>query len=234
MNGDAGAGVRTPPGGAANGDGGGPETVAEVIAAVSYGERLGAQRAQESVRLAPDPRAASEQQHIAEREQHNCDLIAARLREIGREDLVDRFRPFFDAFFDGTSPKDWVEAQTFHYIGDALVSDFADVLAPLVDKVSAEIIRRTLGDREAPEQFALEELTRAMEADAEVKERIRGYSRRIVGEAFTQTGRALDASEGLRELLGQDEDRGKRFILTLLERHRQRLDRLGIEPLDDD
>ena len=211
-----------------------PKTVAEVVAAVAYGERLGAQRAQESVRYAPDTRAASEQQHIAEREQQNCDLIAARLAELGEEDLVDRFRPFFDAFFEHTKPSDWVETQTFHYIGDALVSDFADILVPLVDRVSGEVLRRALGDREAPEQFALDELTRAMEEDASLKDGIRAYSRRIVGEAFTQTGRALDASEGLRELLSEDEDRGKRFILTLLERHRQRLDRLGIEPLEDD
>jgi len=216
------------------GDGDPTRTVAEVIAAVAYGERLGAQRAQESVRLAPDVRAASEQQHIAEREQQNCDLIGARLHEIGEEDLVDIFRPFFDAFFEHTQPTDWVQAQTFHYIGDALVSDFADVLVPLVDRVSAEIIRRALGDRQDPEQFALNELTRALDADPSLQEPIRNYSRRIVGEAFTQTGRALDASKGLRELLSEDEDRGKRFILTLLERHRQRLDRLGIEPLDDD
>ena len=62
-------------------------------------------------------------------------------------------------------------------------------------------------------------------------ERIRAYAQRIVGEAFTQTGRALDATEGLRNLLG-GADAGKRLVLSLLDRHRQRLDRLGIEPVD--
>ena len=60
---------------------------------------------------------------------------------------------------------------------------------------------------------------------------IRYYSRRIMGEAFTQTSRALEQSEGLKSLFGSDQDGGKQFILELLERHRQRLDRLGIEPL---
>jgi hypothetical protein len=64
-------------------------------------------------------------------------------------------------------------------------------------------------------------------------ERIRLYSQRIVGEAFTQTARALEATEGLRTLLGGDEA-GKRFILSLLDRHRQRLDRLGIDPVETD
>jgi len=210
------------------------ETVAEVLAAVAYGERLGAQRAQESVRLAPDPRTASVQQHIADRERQNSDLIEARLREVEGEALIDRYQPFFDAFFEHTEPKDWIQAQTFHYVGDALVSDFSDALVPLVDRVSGEIVRRSLGNREDQEQFALEELTRAMESDGSMANTIRAYSRTIMGEAFTQTSRALDQSEGLRSLLGRDADGGKRFILSLLERHRQRLDRLGIEPLEDD
>jgi hypothetical protein len=208
--------------------------VGEVLAAIAYGERLGAKRAQDAVRLAPDARSASLQQHIADRERQNSKLVEARLSEVGGEAMIDRYQPFFDAFFEHTEPTDWVEAQTFHYVGDALVSDFADALVPLVDTVSGEIVRRALGNREHQEEFALEELTRAMQAVPELADAIRRYSRRIMGEAFTQTSRALEQSEGLKALLGHDADGGKQFILTLLERHRQRLDRLGIEPLEDD
>jgi hypothetical protein len=208
--------------------------VAEVIAAIAYGERLGAKRAQDAVRLAPDPRSASLQQHIADRERQNSELVAARLGEVHGEEMIDRFLPYFDAFFEHTEPGDWIEVQTFHYVGDALVSDFADALVPLLDTVSGEIVRRALGNREDQEEFALEELTRAMQSKPDVADTIRYYSRRIMGEAFTQTSRALEQSAGLKTLLGSDQDGGKRFILELLERHRQRLDRLGIEPLDDD
>jgi hypothetical protein len=208
--------------------------VAEVIAAIAYGERLGAKRAQDAVRLAPDARSASLQQHIADRERQNSDLVAARLGEVRGEAMIDRYQPYFDAFFEHTEPEDWIQAQTFHYVGDALVSDFADALIPLLDAVSGEILRRALGNREDQEEFALEELTRAMAIDPGVADAIRHYSRRIMGEAFTQTSRALEQSEGLKGLFGRDQDGGKQFILTLLERHRQRLDRLGIEPLEDD
>ena len=207
--------------------------VAEVLAALAYGERRGAQRAEEAVNLAPDAHARNEQQHVARRERQNWELIEARLRELGDESLTDLFQPFFDAFFEHTEPADWVEAQAFHYVGDALVSDFADALVPLLDRVSAEVVRRALGDREGLETFALDELTRAMERDPAVSEQIRRYSQRIVGEAFTQTGRALEATGGLRKLLG-GEEAGKRFILSLLDRHRQRVDRLGIEPVETD
>jgi hypothetical protein len=209
------------------------DLVAEVLAALAYGERCGARRSEAAVALAPDGRSRTEQRAVADRERQNWELIEARARELDGDAYIELFAPYFDAFFDHTEPADWIEAQTFHYVGDALVSDFADVLVPLVDRVSAEIIRRALGDREGQETFALDELTRAMREDPEAPERIRLYAQRVVGEAFTQTARALEATEALRTLLGGD-DGGKRLVLTLLDRHRQRLDRLGIEPVSDD
>jgi tRNA-(MS[2]IO[6]A)-hydroxylase (MiaE)-like len=211
----------------------GRTVVAEVLASLAYGERCGAKRSADSVALAPDRHRTTEQQAVADRERRNWQLIEARFRELGDESQTDLFRPFFDAFFEHTQPEDWVEAQTFHYVGDALVSDFADALVPLLDPVSAEVVRRALGDRESQEGFALDELERAMQEDPENKERVRRYSQLIVGEAFTQTGRALAATNGLRRLLG-GEEAGKRVMLSLLDRHRQRVDRLGIEPVDTD
>jgi tRNA-(MS[2]IO[6]A)-hydroxylase MiaE-like protein len=207
--------------------------VAEVLASLAYGELCGARRSEESVKLAPDGRSRTEQEAVARRERQNYELIEARLKELGDEQLMELFQPYFDAFFQNTEPKSWVEAQTFHYVGDALVSDFADVLVPLLDRVSAEVVRHALGDREDLETFALDELTRAMEDDPAASPRIRAYTQRILGEAFTQTGRALVETEGLRTLLG-GEEAGKRFLLSLLDRHRQRLDRLGIDPVEPD
>src|SRR5438270_13011156 len=93
--------------------------VAEVIAAIAYGERLGAKRAQDAVRLAPDARSASLQQHIADRERQNSDRVEARLGEAGGEGRIDRYQPFRDAFFEHTEPTDCVEAQPFHRVGEA-------------------------------------------------------------------------------------------------------------------
>ena len=205
--------------------------VAEVLAALAYGERRASERAARAVDLAPDGRRRTEQQHVADRERKNWALVEARLRELSDQELTASFTPYFDAFFSRTEPQDWVEAQTFHYVGDALVSDFADILVPLLDPVSAEIVRRALGDREGQETFALDELTRDMEADPTASERIRRYTQRVIGEAFTQTARALEKAGGLRLLLGGEEG-GKRFILGLLDRHRHRIDRLGIERVD--
>jgi len=209
------------------------EATAELLAALAYGERVASQRARENIRFAPDSRRADAQRGIADREERNCRLIESRLAEIGSADLTRRFEPFFDAFFEHTEPTGWVEAQAFHYVGDALVSDFADTLVELVDPVSAEIVRHTLGEREDQEAFALEELTRALEEDPRAAERVAAYSRRIVGEGLTQTARALGQSELLRQLLGGGEGE-RRWVLNLLDGHRARLDRLGIERIEAD
>ena len=199
----------------------------ELLAALAYGELLAATRARDNASFAPDVRRRDAQVGVAEREERNHRLIAARLGEFGAESMSARFRPFFDQFFAGTEPSDWVEAQAFHYVGDALVSDFAEVLVGVLDAVSAEIVRTTLGEREWQESFALEELVRAMDEDPGQLERIAAYARRIAGEALTQTRRALQQAALLREALGG-------MVLSLLERHRARLDRLGIERVEID
>jgi tRNA-(MS[2]IO[6]A)-hydroxylase MiaE-like protein len=201
--------------------------VADILAALAYGERLAAVRARENLALAPDGRRRSAQQGIADREQRNHELISARLGELADPELEERFRPFLDAFFERTGP----QAMTWHYVGDAWVSDFADVLAPFLDAVSAEVIRRAIGDREDSETFALDELGRLMEDDPGVRDEIAGYARKIVGEALTQTRKAIQETRVLASLMGGIEGMEKRMVLDILEGHRRRLDRLGIEPV---
>jgi hypothetical protein len=206
--------------------------VAEVLGAFSFGERLAHARALESVGLAPNERTRGVQRHVAEREAQNAALVEARLRELGSPEMEEAFRPFFEAFFERTEPRDWLEAQAFHYIGDALVRDLADALAPVLDAVSAEVVRRALSDRDEQESFALNEITRIIDEDPSAVERLAAYTRRVIGEALTQTRRALDQTDALRSLLGGMEGE-KHLLLDLLQRHRVRLDRMGVEPVDE-
>jgi len=207
------------------------QAVARLLAALSYGERVAAGRARSNLQFAPNGRAREEQTRVAEREEENSRLMEARLAEVGSPAEVERFRPFFDAFFERTEPTDWIEAQTWHYVGDALVSDFGEGLMEVLDPVSTQIIRRTLGDRQDQESFALDELKRAMDDDPRCVEKIAAFARRIAGEALTQTRGALTETLVLRHLLDGDEGE-KRMILKLLDGHRARLDRLGVERVE--
>jgi tRNA-(MS[2]IO[6]A)-hydroxylase (MiaE)-like len=208
-----------------------PDPVAQILAALSLGERLARARAERNVLLAPDARTRRHQEHVAERERENASLLEARVAEVGSTDLEEAFRPFLHAFFEHTEPGDWLEAQTWHYVGDALVRDFADILVPALDRVSAEVTRRALAERDEQESFALDEITRLVGEDPASAERVAAYARKIIGEALTQTRRALNETGALRTLLGSDEAE-KQVLLSLLQRHRERLDRLGIELVD--
>jgi hypothetical protein len=201
---------------------------AELLAALAYGERLAERRAHQSASLAPSARGRRHQEQVAGREAGAADLLEARLTEVGSLEMRDAFRPFFDTFFDRTAPSDWLEAQAFHYVGDAIVRDFAEALIPLLDPVSAEVVRLALSDRDEQEAFALDELTRGLEEHPDAAERVAAYARRVIGEALNQTRRALTDTGVLRGVLTDDEAE-KRLILELLDRHRRRLDRLGIE-----
>ena len=207
-------------------------TVARVLAALAYGERLATERAAKAATLATDGRGRQHQEAVAARERESTSLLEYRLEELGSADMIEAFKPFFDAFFEKTEPADWMEAQAFHYTGDAMVADFADVLVAVVDPVSAVLLRRTLAERDAEEAFALDELKRGMENDPSARDRVAAYSRRVVGEALTQTRRALTETGALSELFGGPEGE-KRVLLDILDRHRVRLDRLGIEPVED-
>lgn len=212
------------------------EATALLLAALTCGERMALQRARNDVALAPDDRARGTQQMWAEQEERNLELVTARLEEVGDLGMVERFQVYFEAFHRSCSPADWAQAQALHYVGDALVSEFAESLTDKLDPVSAEVVQTVLGNREAEETFALDELQRAMETDPAVRDQIARYARRISGEALTQTSRALDSAAALREMLGGIAGE-KALLLELLERHRVRLDRLGIDLLelaDDD
>lgn len=208
-----------------------PGPVAQILAALSFGERLARRRAEQNVAMAPDSRTRRHQEHVAERERENASLLEARVEEVGSKELEEAFRPFLEAFFEHTDPADWLEAQTWHYVGDALVRDFADSLMPAFDRVSAEVTRRALAERDEQESFALDEITRLVGEDPSAAERVAAYARRVIGEALTQTRRALNETGALRTLLGSDEVE-KRVLLNLLQRHRERLDRLGIDLVD--
>jgi len=210
---------------------GSPEAVADLLAALSVGERLAHERAQNTVALAPDDGRRKQQQHVASREAENASLMQARARELGSEEAFRKFEPFFREFFEHTVPGDWLEAQTFQYVGDSLVKDLTDALAPVLDPVSAEVVRRTLAERDEQDAFALDEITGGIEADPAAADRIATYARRVIGEALTQTRRALDETDAVRTLLDGEEGE-KRLLLDMLERHRRRLDRLGIEPVE--
>ena len=210
-------------------DGGGPgengaapdsaRFTAEILAALAYGEQLGAERARHSVELAPDQRSRGLQQHIADLERQNWELVAARVRELDGEAFIDLVKPFFDV----------LQADGARRLGRS-----ADV--PLRGRCARVGLRRRAGSAARPglgrgdppraaqvaesqESFALDELERVLR-DRSAQ---RGSDRGLLAEdrrgGVDTDEPGARATQGLRTLLGGS-GAGKRFILTLLDSHR--------------
>lgn len=149
------------------------------------------------------------------------------------EEAMARFRGAVDAFYDAAPAGSWLDAQAFHFVGDAITTDFAELLAVHLDERTAGAVREALTGRSAQEGFALQQIREAINADGDAaRERVRAVVGRVVGDALNRLREALLESNALAVVLG-GEAAVKDMVLELLGRHRERLERLGLDRVDD-
>jgi hypothetical protein len=147
------------------------------------------------------------------------------------ERALDRFRPALDAFYDAAPTDSWLDAQVFHYVGDTITTDFADLFAARVDQRTAAAVRESLTGRGAHESFALAQILEALGSGEVAEDRIVSVAGKVVGDAINRVRDAVLESQSLTEVLGGEEE-VKGLVLELLARHRERLERLGLDRLD--
>jgi hypothetical protein len=141
------------------------------------------------------------------------------------------FRGALDNFFDGAPTSDWLEAQVFQYIGDAISTDFADLISPNLDEKTAAAVREGIAGRAAHEAFALDQISGALSADPGAEARVAAATGTIVGNALGRLREAIVTSDALAVVLG-GEEHVKDLVLELLGRHRERLEQLGLDRVD--
>ena len=147
------------------------------------------------------------------------------------EEAVSQFRGPLDSFFDAAPAGEWLDAQVFQYIGDAISTDFAELIAPHLDEKTAAAVREGLAGRAAHEAFALDQIVGALAADPEAEARVGAVTGAIVGNALGRLREAIITSDALAVILG-GEERVKDLVLELLGRHRERLEVLGLDRVD--
>jgi hypothetical protein len=210
------------------------EAVARLVGALSYGLLRSFEVTARATARAPAVALADRQAGFAVDEFNRYRVLRARLDELtGDPDTAMRpFRPPLDAFYDHASAGGWLEAQAFHFIGDTVTADFAEMIAPHVDAETADVLRRALTGRTAQQAFAIEQIGQAMETEHDAaRERIARYAGTIVSQGLNRLREALEANDALQVILG---DGGvKDVVLEVLGRHRERLERIGIETLDE-
>lgn len=207
--------------------------VAEVVGAVAYALLRVFQISAQVTLVAPNLALRERQAAFAVEEFERYRIVRRRLAVLTEdpEGALAAFSPTLDAFYEAAPIDAWLDAQVFHYVGDAITTDFAGIIAAHLDERTAAALREALTGRGAHESFALAEIQRALSEDASLEERVAAVAGRIVGEAMNRVRDTILVSDTLGLVLG-GEGEVKGLVLELLARHRERLERLGLDRID--
>ena len=207
--------------------------IADVIGALCYALLRSFEAATHALKAAPTTALAERQAAFATEEYERYRVLRARLNELtGDPDRsMEAFRVALDVFYRSTVAEDWLESQVFQFVGGTITTDFADIIGARLDEDTAAAVHRSLTDRGDQEMFALEQIMEALSHDGdEAQKRMRAFAGTMVGQALNTLREALETSDALEVVLG--EGGTKEVVLELLGRHRERLERLGLDSIE--
>jgi hypothetical protein len=212
----------------------------ELLGALAYGQLRAFEASARCIRVAPDVRTADRIAAVAVREHDSYlrlrDHLATRT-ELAMA-VMERQRPYFDAYFDRAPLDDWFGACVFFALGLPIAADFCQAIAPTLDPDSATVVRTAL-DKHDLEREAVAQLASLL-VDEGACERARGLTADLLGLALTSYQGVVADTDALRVLLAADtgvgqtgEQRVKRLAIDVMSGHRRRAVELGLEELDD-
>ncbi|MFY1596603.1 ferritin-like fold-containing protein [Micromonospora sp. WMMD737] len=171
--------------------------VVDLLGLVAFGELLAFERMAVDARLAPDLRRRAALGEMAAAEIGNYRRLADRLVALGvlPDDAMAPYVEPLQAYHDSTEPRDWAEAVTKAYVGDAITDDFLREIAATLAEPDRQLVLDVLHDSSYAD-FAVAEIRAAVEADPRVAGRLSMWARRLVGEALSQAGRVAAAERG--------------------------------------
>jgi len=209
------------------------QAIADVIGALCYALLWSFEVATRALRAAPTTALAEQQAAFATDEYERYRVLRARLNELTEnpDRSMDAFRLPLDAFYRTTATQDWLEAQVFQFVGGTITTDFAEIIGLQLDEGTAEAVRQALTGRTEQEVFALDQIMTALKDEGDAaQERMRAFAGSMVGQALNTLREALETSDALEVVLG--EGGTKEVVLELLGRHRERLERLGLDTIE--
>lgn len=208
-----------------------PPAVVDLLGLVAYGELLAFDRMAADARLAPDLRRRAELSAMAAAEMTNYRRLADRLTELGvlPDDAMAPYVDALQAYHDSTEPKDWLEAVTKAYVGDAIADDFIREIAGALTEPDRQLVLDVLHESRYAD-FAAAEIRAAIEADPRVANRLSMWARRLVGEGLSQAGRVAAADRGaLTALIAQGERTdAQKLFRRLTAAHTERMSAVGL------
>jgi hypothetical protein len=209
------------------------EAAARIVGALAYALLRVFQLSASVSRTAPTIALQERQAGFAIEEFERYQVLRRRLASLtpDPETAMAQFRGALDFFYDAAPTQTWLDAQVFQYVGDAISADFAELIGPHLDEKTAAAVRDAIAGRGAHEAFALEHILQILGSDPEAEGRVAAVTGMIVGNALGRLREALLASDALAIVLGGEEE-VKQLVLELLGRHRERLERMGLDRVD--
>ncbi|MFI2710021.1 ferritin-like fold-containing protein [Micromonospora sp. NPDC018662] len=203
---------------------------ADLFGLVAYGELLAFDRLAADARLAPDLRRRAALSEMAAAEMAHYRWLTDRLAALGvaPEEAMAPYVEALRAYHDSTEPRDWAEAVTKAYVGDAITDDFLRGIADGLAGPDRALLLDVLHDSRYAE-FAAAEIRAAIEADPRAAGRLSMWARRLLGEALSQAGRVAAADRGaLATLLRRTGGDVPSLLRRLTEAHTARMSAAGL------
>ncbi|MBC8994736.1 hydroxylase [Micromonospora chalcea] len=202
----------------------------DLFGLVAYGELLAFDRLAADARLAPDLGRRAALSEMAAAEIAHYRWLTDRLAAWGvtPEEAMVPYVEALRAYHDSTEPRDWAEAVTKAYVGDAITDDFLRGIADGLDGPERTLLLDVLHDSRYAE-FAAAEIRAAIEADPLAAGRLSMWARRLLGEALSQAGRVAAADRGaLSALIGRTGGDVPGLLRRLTEAHTARMTAVGL------
>ncbi|MEU7952858.1 ferritin-like fold-containing protein [Micromonospora chalcea] len=202
----------------------------DLFGLVAYGELLAFDRLAADARLAPDLGRRAALSEMAAAEIAHYRWLTDRLAAWGvtPEEAMVPYVEALPAYHDSTEPRDWAEAVTKAYVGDAITDDFLRGIAGGLDGPERTLLLDVLHDSRYAE-FAAAEIRAAIEADPRAAGRLSMWARRLLGEALSQAGRVAAADRGaLSALIGRTGGDVPGLLRRLTEAHTARMTAVGL------
>lgn len=206
--------------------------VIDLLGLVGYGELQAFDRMAADARLAPDLHRRAVLSEMAAVEIVNYRRLVGRLAELGVEP-GSAMLPYVEAlqrYHDSTEPKDWLEAVTKAYVGDAIADDFFREVAAFLAEPDRQLVLEVLHDSQY-DDFAADEIRAAIAADPKVANRLSMWARRLVGEGLSQAGRLAGERVALTMLIVEgsgDQAAVQALFRRLTAAHTARMSAVGL------
>jgi tRNA-(MS[2]IO[6]A)-hydroxylase (MiaE)-like len=206
--------------------------VVDLLGVLAYAELTAFDRLAEDARMAPTLAGHADLAQMAAAELGHHRQISDRLSELG-VDPADAMAPFvraLDTFHERTRPSNWLEGLVKAYVGDGLAADFYREVAAFLPETDRRLVLDVLSST-GQANFAVREVRAAISGDRRLAGRLALWTRRLVGEAITQSQAVIAEHDQLADLIlqGTGDLAGiGRLIERITGAHTERMKSLGL------